>query len=187
MLMMYLSLIDSPEDKSRFEEIYYKYRKLMFVCAKEILNNNENAEDAVQEAFIKIARNIRKVPKTNNEIKTFVVIVVKNTAIDIYRKEKRRNHTNWEDVEYSYSIDIEKTIEMKEKIEKIEAAIASLPEIYRVVFGLKFGMKYSNKDIARILEISETTLRQRIYKGRKLLNEIMRKIEGSKDGEMGNN
>lgn len=88
-MLAYMSLIDSPNDRVNFELVYQTYRNLMFFIAYKILNNPQDAEDAVHTAFIKIAENMSKIevavcPKT----KAFVVTIVENTAIDLYRKKK---------------------------------------------------------------------------------------------------
>lgn len=61
MLMLYMSLIETEEEKVKFEKIYVQYRKLMYVCAKEILRSDHLAEDAVHEAFLKIAKYLDKI------------------------------------------------------------------------------------------------------------------------------
>ena len=57
MLIYYLSLIDDPRDDEKFIQIYELYRNSMFNKANSILHNVQDAEDAVQEAFISIAKN----------------------------------------------------------------------------------------------------------------------------------
>lgn len=51
-------MMDTQEEKSKFEELYYQYRKLMHWRAKQILTDDMLAEDAVHEAFIKIIRHM---------------------------------------------------------------------------------------------------------------------------------
>ena len=64
-----------PGGKSKFEELYYQYRKLMHWRAKQILNDDMLAEDAVHEAFIKIIRHMNKISEVKcNKTKCFVVI-----------------------------------------------------------------------------------------------------------------
>ena len=91
-MLIYMMMIDSETDKSKFEQIYMKYKGLMFYVANDILHNEHDAEDAVHQAFIKIAENIKKImevdcPKT----KGYVVTIVENKAIDLYRKNKRQS------------------------------------------------------------------------------------------------
>ena len=91
-MLVYLMMIDSQEDQSKFEKVYRTYRGLMYHVAYKILNNKHDAEDAVHSAFIKIAENIQKIddpvcPKTQS----YVVTIVENKAIDLYRANKRKN------------------------------------------------------------------------------------------------
>lgn len=61
MVALYLSLIDKQEEKNRFEELYYRYRNLMYYIAYQVLHQDRDSEDAVQEAFFRIAKNMDKV------------------------------------------------------------------------------------------------------------------------------
>lgn len=65
----------------------------MFCAANKILNNELEAEDAVHQAFVKIAENIDKVPNDlSAKTKSFVVTIVENTAIDRYRKLQKHGN-----------------------------------------------------------------------------------------------
>lgn len=61
MIAMYMSFIDSDDDREKFEIIYHEYRKRMVSVAYSILHNNEDAEDAVHETFIRIAKNMKAI------------------------------------------------------------------------------------------------------------------------------
>ena len=63
MLSFYLEAIDSAEDKSKFEILFYSYYKQMLAAANRVLNDMGEAEDAVQNAFIAISKNIKSVPE----------------------------------------------------------------------------------------------------------------------------
>ena len=60
MLFIYLSLIDSEENKDKFETLYLRHRKLMKYIALDILGDEYAAEDAVHNAFLKIIANLDK-------------------------------------------------------------------------------------------------------------------------------
>ena len=60
-MMIYLQMIDTPEDRSKFEQLYLEYRGLMFHVANKILRNEQDAEDMVHQAFLKVAENIEKI------------------------------------------------------------------------------------------------------------------------------
>lgn len=85
-MLIYMMMLETPEEKSLFEQIYLEYRGLMFHVAYEILHNEQDAEDAVHQAFVKIAENIKKIdapvcPKTHS----YVVTIVEHQAIDQYK------------------------------------------------------------------------------------------------------
>ena len=57
-MIVYLQMIESPKQKSVFEQVYIQYKSLMYSVAYSILGNSQDAEDAVHHAFVKIAENI---------------------------------------------------------------------------------------------------------------------------------
>ena len=149
-MLMYLMMIDSPEDQSKFEKVYYTYKALMYRTAYSILNNNEDAEDAVHNAFIKIAENISKIsdpvcPKTQ----VYVVTIVENKAIDLYRSNRRRHHAKYVDEISGVSID-------ENNVHGLAACMAKLPPRYREVILLKYYLGFTCKEIAKHLNITET-------------------------------
>ena len=54
-MLIYLQMIETPEDRSKFETLYEEYRDVMYAVAKKILRNNMDAEDALHQAFVNIA------------------------------------------------------------------------------------------------------------------------------------
>ena len=142
----------------------------MFYIAKEILKDNHLAEDAVQEAFLRIAKNFHKTGTvTSHETKAFAVIITRNVAIDIYNKEKKITKIN----QYlSESIETE-TDDFTEKTsyKKLLGYILELPEIYRDVLYLNLVYDYQFNEIANLLGISTENARKRAQRGKKILQE----------------
>ena len=66
-MIMYMSLIDNEDDKIKFEDIYNKYKKMMFWIANQILKDERDIEEVVQDSFIKIIRNLDKIEKINSK------------------------------------------------------------------------------------------------------------------------
>ncbi|MCD7871842.1 MAG: hypothetical protein LUG21_00710 [Clostridiales bacterium] len=67
MLYLYFAMIDGDNDNEKFEIIYYSYRKRMIYEAYLLLQNKCDAEDAVHDTFIKIARNIKSIDNPNSK------------------------------------------------------------------------------------------------------------------------
>ena len=98
MLMLYLSLIDDPGDRRKFEELYKKYRQTMYYTAYRILQNVDDAEDVVQTAFLRIINHLDDIDENDEpKTKSYVSIITQNLALDVYRKKKR----DWE-ASFSY-------------------------------------------------------------------------------------
>ena len=165
-MLIYLMMIDSQEEQSKFEKIYKEYRGVMFYVANKILNNEHDAEDAVHQAFVKIAENIKKIeqpvcPKT----KGFVVTIVENKAIDVYRKKNRHPVTELKEeivgsqVQYSGE-------------NGLARCILSLPLRYRECILLKYHYGYSSREVSQILGISESNAIKLGQRAKKKLRQL---------------
>ena len=64
MLVYYLQMLDTPEEKVQFEQIYLKYRGLMYHVADSILHNRQDAEDAVHNAFLRLIKHFKQFQNT---------------------------------------------------------------------------------------------------------------------------
>lgn len=92
MLALYFTLIDDEENRSKFEIVYYTYRKRMLSMAYSVLQNKEDSEDCVQETFIRIARNIKAIDDPYSaETLAYVMKAAKNNAINMLKKNNRRS------------------------------------------------------------------------------------------------
>lgn len=177
MLFLYLSLFETEEDKSKFEKLYYDYRALMKYIAFDILKDEQLAEDAVHNAFIKLTNYLDKIDDSDcHKTKSFIVIVIKSVAKDMYRKRKKEiefsiNESN------SYCVSNDFSLSSFD-VENIVSKIESLPEIYRDILILKYLQEFDNKKIADILNIKSTTVRKRLERAKIMLAELL-----EKDGE----
>ena len=175
-MLIYLSLLDSEEEISKFELIYSTYKKQMYYTANNILKDSHLAEDAVHNAFLRIINNLEKIEDINShKTKGLIVIVVKNVSIDIYRKNKKeRDNTIFiDDLD-----DINGYDEInKNDIGDLEIAISKLPENYKQVFLLKFSHELTDNEISEILDIKPDNVRKRISRGREKLKNILKKME----------
>jgi RNA polymerase sigma-70 factor (ECF subfamily) len=172
-LLLFLSLIDDADEKTKFERIYYKYRNLMFYIAINILKNRQDAEDAVQKAFIKIARNIKQIDEIEcHKTKAFVVIVVERVAINDYHKKKKEPHISYDEIPYSIPIDmnLEEIVLSNAVFTDILKGISELPVKYCDALTLKYVYGLSGKEISDIVGVSHAAVRKRIERGLEMLN-----------------
>lgn len=170
-MLSYLQMIETPQQRSDFEKIYLTYRGLMFHIANNILQNDEDAEDAVHNAFVAIAENIQKIeepvcPKT----KGYVVTIVESKAIDIYRQKSRRSHLPLcEDV---VGISVEPFAG-----EGIGRCFARLPAQHRHILLLKYRYGYNNRELSRLLQLSESNVIKRTQRAKEKLAQLCKEEE----------
>ena len=89
-MLFYTLILDTQEEKTKLEQLYLKYQKVMFNVAYDILNDQMAAEDAVHMSVLKIIKCLDALDlNMQEETARKVIIIVKNTAIDIYRKRKK--------------------------------------------------------------------------------------------------
>lgn len=167
-MLIYLLMIETPEDQSKFEAIYLKYKQMMYVIAYDILHNPQDAEDAVHHAFVKVAENISKIeeavcPKT----KGYVVTIVENRAIDIYRFKKAHPTVPYNEETVGMEMDYDED-------NALAGCILKLPPRQRHIIVLKYQHGYELKEIAKMLGITYTNalaIEQRAKKKLKALCE----------------
>lgn len=87
--MIYIQSIDSQEERSKFEELYSRYRDVMLWTAGKLLSNWADAEDAVHQAFVSVIENLHKISQPESpETRAFLIIITERKAIDILRDKK---------------------------------------------------------------------------------------------------
>lgn len=169
MLIYYLQMIESEEDKTKFEQIYINYNRLMFYIAKDILKNEEDAWDAVHNSFLSIVDKMDRIHDTKcNETKAFLMIIVKNKAIDIYRRKNKIQFVELVENDDYYCI---ADPEIPEDCEY--SVLSKLKPFVRDVLILKYGYEYSNDEVAQMLNSTPEAVRKAAWRARKKLKEMV--------------
>ncbi|MGN1303636.1 MAG: RNA polymerase sigma factor [Oscillospiraceae bacterium] len=175
MLGFYLALLDTAEEKSRFEELYIKYKQDMYSIAYSILHNAEDAEDAVHQAFLKIANNFEKVCEIpSQEIKAYIVIIIRNVSINIYNSNKRKSEHI---TELNDKIAVEVDFLEQFEYEHLVKAISELPQLYKDIVYLYYLEEFSAKEIAKMLDITADAVWKRAERAKKMLKEKLERKE----------
>ena len=182
MLFLYLSMIPDPQERADFEQVYLDYSK---ACINEALRytgkNQVLAEDALHNAVVKIlSKHPEYLKDSCNKLKASIVLIVRNEAIDLMRKERVRRHEdldNYHETVPSEEMSLTDILESNESYEKIKACLAMLDDIYRIVFVHKYLYYRQNKEIAAILGISESNVSVRLFRAKRQLQAYLTKEE----------
>ncbi len=164
-------MVSLNEDASKIERLYLLYEQSMFREARAILREDHLAEDAVHEAFLRLVRKRDGLDDPESDkTRAYIRKVLRSTAIDIYRKN-RRDRDNCCSYEDNESIIAKDSTVFDDTVCLIE----DLPPKYASVIRCIALHRLSAKEAAAVLRISEACVRKRYERAKKMLRDT---IEG---------
>jgi len=135
------------------------------------VQDNQRAQDVVQDVFMNFWRK-RDTLDIDLKVKSYLFTAVRNKALEVLRHEKmKENHADTVRINELLRYDIEDEAEKYVRLEKIHAAIGTLPDKCREVFSLSKLNGLSYNEIANHLNISVKTVENQIVRALKLLRE----------------
>ena len=181
MISFYLSLLDTPEEKSKFEQLYRLYRQDMFKIAYGILKNKFDTEDAVHEAFMRVMKKLTKISEINcPQTHAYLLIIVKNVALKIIKKRTKTIVVDTDTVEITDDFRLEEYVISNMEVERIKYILEQLPDDYYEVLFLELFMEFSISDIAEQLGLTYENTKKRLQRAKKKFREIAEEKENAK-------
>jgi len=168
-LYIYLTMIDSPEEKRKFEQLYLLCHGHMLRTAQKILRDEQLAEDAVHQAFLRIINDMAKIGDvSSHQTRAYVVIIVRGVALNMLRARRKIIEMPFEELVEDTEADgyMEDAIAAEISGEELRAVLAQLPTIHRDVLYLMYFEDMSVRDIARQLDLSESAVKKRLERAR---------------------
>ena len=181
-----------------FTEIANAYKDKAFSLTMKILKNREEAEDSLQDAFMKLYRAIMNGNyEAKSKFSTYFYSIVYNSAVDLYRKYNVRsfNVTSIEINDSNYNEGDELSFNFETKIDKNEVNTAeystdkrvteseikniinqyinAIPEQYSVILNMFFLNDLSHEEISGILKIPVGTVKNRIFRAKEKMKELL--------------
>jgi RNA polymerase sigma-70 factor (ECF subfamily) len=173
-----LSAQNKEKKKKEFEEIAFQHMDSLYGAALRMTRDASDAQDLVQDAYIRAFRFFDKFEKGTN-FKAWLFKILKNVYINKYRKElKKPQMVNISDVEASG--DLKEAVTPEDEIfnglldDDITRAMNDLPEEFRLAIILSDLQGFSYKEVAEILDRPIGTVMSRLHRGRKLLRSSLR-------------
>ena len=153
------------------QELYYKYSPKMLSVCYRYAKSREDAEDMLQEGFIKVFTQMNKY-ENRGSLEGWILRIIVHTCINHLKKNKKFN----EHVDLAYAGDLlikEDNIPAILQAKQVVESIRSLPIGYRTVLNLYAIEGYSHKEIGFMLEIEESTSRSQYTRAKNMLEDIL--------------
>jgi len=152
-------------------ELYNRYSPKMLAVCYRFAHNREDAEDMLQEGFIKIFSQIHTF-QNKGAFEGWIRRITVHTCINHLKKNKRFNESV--DIIYASSIQVrEESIPSIVQAKQVVECIRMLPIGYRTVLNLYAIEGYSHKEIGEMLDIEESTSRSQYTRARQMLEDIL--------------
>ncbi|MCW5910562.1 MAG: RNA polymerase sigma factor [Cyclobacteriaceae bacterium] len=156
-------------DRSAFRQLAETHQRFVYAVAVRVLNNPQDAEDATQETFIRLWKNLNRY-KPGVKLTTWLYRIVTNICLDMLKSAHyKRNRM---------TIDIAKTVDQvhttggnhalqqADLMKAIENAVAELPHLQKVIFVLRDLQGLSPLEVSQILETTEDKIKSNLYHAR---------------------
>jgi len=182
------NIIDDCIDGKRHAQnkLYKKYASAMLGLCLRYAKNKDEAEDILQEGFIKVFLNIKGF-RREGSFEGWIKRIMINTAITHNKQNlKHQYQTDINEIEESHVFEELKKDDDTIKLSrgKLMEIIQSLPNGYKMVFNLYIFEQYTHKEIGEMLGISDNTSKSQLSKARRLLSQKIAEVTGSTNIEI---
>lgn len=160
-------------DRKAQLQLYNQYCSGMFYVAMRFVKNSSDAEDIIQESFIKAFQKIHQF-KGDVSFGAWLKRIVINKSID-FLKSKRERLVPLDENYMQVVEDDDWTVEDGITLDEVKLAMEQLPEKYKYVVMMFLLEGYDHREIANVLGLSETACRTRLLRGKGFLKELLKK------------
>lgn len=159
-------------DREAYYKIYKLYSRSMYNVGFRIVNNTDEAEDVLQEAFISAFKNLDHY-RGDATFGAWLKRIVVNKAINYLKKRRMERFPEDEKWDVKEEVAVDEFENFPFSVEKVKSAIENLPDGYRTVLSLYLLEGYDHGEIAEILGITESTSKSQFNRSKKKLKELL--------------
>ena len=170
-------------DASAFDLLVQRYQERLYATVYHMTSNHEDANDLVQEAFIKAYKSMGSF-KRESSFYTWVYRIAVNRTLNHLKRRKNKNHFSLDDVDTHIQTDPDfvelmshvtprREVGLMELQEKLNEALQKLSEAHRAVVVMHDVQGMTHADIAKVIQCSEGTVRSRLFYARQQLQGLL--------------
>ncbi len=161
-------------------EVVRRHTDPLVRFARRLVGSLDDAEEIVQEALLRVYANRLRRARRGRELENSVYKITRNLAIDHLRRKRLRlvDTSALERRPDTHAPTPEEALELEALREAVDRAVAELPESYREVVALRFGMGLSYRECARQLRIGVTAFEARLHRAKARLRHALKPWAG---------
>ena len=147
----------------------------MIHVAMGVLSDHYLSEDAVHNAFIKVANCIARID-FSSDVRPLLYTIAKNEALTLNRKRAKEQALAEQSIQqalYGHQLSVERDYENKAEVESIAQYVAQLPDDYSAIFTLRFRYQFKTKEIAYMLDLSDDVVRKRLQRMKQAIEKLI--------------
>jgi len=162
--------------REAFAEMYDNHMPgvYRYICYR--VGNVSLAEDLTADVFEKALRHFDSYKKEKAKLSTWLTAIARNTVTDHFRKSSRVEVVREDDApeEASREPGVEEQVARLEEVRQLKLGLSALPQFDQDIISLKFGAGMNNREIARMLKVSESNVGTRLYRAVKRLRDTFK-------------
>ena len=169
MIPFVIAAIESEDDRAVMTDIYLRNRSLMLKVAWEYTREPSEVDDIVSDSCIALIRHLEDLKDMDaGGQRAYIAATVKHKAIDFCRKKTREEgrSADMDTDQLSPPVSFERRITVQAEIDMVKTTLLSLPKRERETLTMKFFEHRSDREIAEVLGVSESSVRRYIMRGR---------------------
>jgi RNA polymerase sigma-70 factor (ECF subfamily) len=164
-------------DEAALGELYDRHGRVAYGLALRVLRDERLAEDAVQEGFLSVWRTAAAFRAERAKASTWMLTLVHRRAVDLVRREERRRADPLDDGEHAALAapdpPADEAAWLRFERERVQAALAQLPDAQREALELAYYGGFSQSDLAERLGVPLGTIKSRMFAGLARLRELL--------------
>ena len=168
-MLVYLDLVEDQSDRDKFILLYNTYSGLMYHTAYNILNNDQDAEDAVHQAFLNVIEKLPKIRTVDSrETKALMILITKCRAVDAIRKRS-----------CFVEVEIDDSIAGSDITDRLSSGLAEAlgrinPRYSRALL-MRYGYGYNTNEVAKLMGITLDAARKLLTRAKNALRDELEK------------
>ena len=164
----------STQNQKYFDVLYTRYSSKIFGKCLSILKDEEKAEDATQEIFVKILLNLSKF-SGKSKFSTWIYSITYNYCIDSIRKRKKDKSVLVEDMTNEHDVaedGVEDRFLLEMSVKRLKVILEKIPVTDKAILLMKYQDEMSIKEISEILDKSESAIKMKIKRAKQKFKRI---------------